>query len=387
MIRTDFMNFSATLTNPNLINWIAEKNKVIGYYCSSIPEEIIHAAGILPYRIRGTGNDNYILADSILSQFNCSFIKSTLNLMMGGKYDFLSGLVLANTCDHVRRIYDIFEQKINKNTKTPINLFFLSLPHVFNERGWNWVRQEIRAFQGELEKKFKIQIDEEKIIEANEVYKKNQKLMERIKEFRILDKPKLSGVDFLKINVANGSVRKEYANDQLLNLVEYYEHDFTPSNKNVRARLMILGSSIDNPGFVEIIEHHGAIVVADLLCTSERWGLVEKLWKNEKIDKTDPYFPIIQRIYADCFCPRMMNGHSLRMDLVNQKIKHDRIDGIIVQRLEFCDLHGGENMLVQHEIEEELNIPVLSIDREYLLGDTGRLRTRVEAFLERLERQ
>ncbi len=382
----EFLGYASTLTNPHLNEWIENNNRVIGYYCSSIPEEIIHAAGILPYRIRGTGAENYNLADSILSQFNCSFVKSTLNLMMEGKYDFLSGLVVANTCDHCRRVYDIFEHKLNKKAKYPLKLFFLSLPHVFNERGWDWIREEIQKFQAEIEKKFNIQIDEEKIVKTNELYSTNQKLVEKLKEFRTLDTPKINGVDFLKIINSNGSVRKDYANVELQKLIDYYQQDSTPSKESVRARLMLLGSSIDNPGFIEILEHHGAVVVADVLCTSERWGLVEKLWSNEKVDRTNPYFPIIQRIYADCFCPRIMNGHSLRMDLINEKIKTDRIDGVIVQRLEFCDLAGAENMLVQHEVEEQ-GIPVLSLDREYLLGDTGRLRTRVEAFLERLERK
>jgi benzoyl-CoA reductase/2-hydroxyglutaryl-CoA dehydratase subunit BcrC/BadD/HgdB len=114
---------------------------------------------------------------------------------------------------------------------------------------------------------------------------------------------------------------------------------------------------------------------------------VEKMWLNKNLDRSDPYYPIIQRIYGDCFCPRMMNGHSMRMDLIKQKVKNDAIDGVIVQRLEFCDLAGTENMLVQHELEENLSIPVLSLDREHLLGDTGRVRTRVEAFLERVERK
>ncbi|MHA1111561.1 MAG: 2-hydroxyacyl-CoA dehydratase subunit D [Promethearchaeota archaeon] len=384
MNATDFLDLSSTLTNPHLTDWVENGNKAIAYYCSSIPEEIIHAAGMLPYRVRGTGNENYNLADSILSQFNCSFVKSTLNLIMQGKYDFISGMVFANTCDHVRRIYDIYEHKLNKNSETPMELFFLSLPHLFNERGWNWVRDEIIAFQEELCKKFNIHIEEDEIIKANNIYTENQDLISKLKEFRTLPEPKINGVDFLKINIANGSVRKDYANEQLQQLIEYYQHDLTPSNESVRARLMLLGSTIDNPGFIEILEHHGAVVVSDVLCTSERWGLVEKLWEKEKVDRTDPYFPIIQRIYADCFCPRIMNGHSLRMDVIKQKIKNDHIDGIITQRLEFCDLHGGENMLIQND--QELGVPVLSLDREHLMGDIGRLRTRVEAFLERMER-
>ncbi len=111
--------------NPHLSDWIEDEKKVIGYYCSSIPEEIIHAAGILALSSSRNGNDTYNLADSILSQFNCSFVKSTLNLIMQGKYDFMSGMVFANTCDHVRRIYDVYEHKLNLKSKNPYGIILL----------------------------------------------------------------------------------------------------------------------------------------------------------------------------------------------------------------------------------------------------------------------
>ncbi|MBN2157665.1 MAG: 2-hydroxyacyl-CoA dehydratase [Candidatus Lokiarchaeota archaeon] len=386
MSATNFLDFSSLLRNAHLTEWIQNHKKVIGFYCSSIPEEIIHAAGMLPYRIRATNNLNYNLADSLLSQFNCSYVKSTLNLIMEDKYNFLNGIVIANTCDHVRRMYDIYKHKLNKNSQNPIALFFLSLPHLFDENGWLWVREELKLFQEQLSRNLNIEIDERKIQETNHLYKRNQELIRKIMEFRILPEPKLNGVDFLKISIANSSVRKEYANEKLEQLIMYYQQDEGPKIENVRARLMLLGSSIDNPAFIQILEHHGAIVVSDLLCTSERWGLKDPLWHYDNWNSEDPYYPIIQRIYGDCFCPRIMNGHSLRMNLIKQRIKEAKIDGIILQRLEFCDLHGCENMLIQQEMEEINGTPILSIDREYLLGDTGRLRTRVEAFLERLER-
>ncbi|MBD3351154.1 MAG: 2-hydroxyacyl-CoA dehydratase, partial [Candidatus Lokiarchaeota archaeon] len=157
-----------------------------------------------------------------------------------------------------------------------------------------------------------------------------------------------------------------------------------PSIKDVRARLMLGGSSVDNPEFVEVLEHAGGAVVADSVCTSTRTFWDDNLWMPEGQEIDDDLDELVRRVYVRSLCPRIMNGHQERLKFIKSQIKNAKVDGLILQRIEFCDLHGCENMLLEHEIEEDLGIPCLSIDREHFLGDTGRLRTRVEAFLEKI---
>jgi len=54
-----------------------------------------------------------------------------------------------------------------------------------------------------------------------------------------------------------------------------------------------------------------------------------------------------------------------------------------LQHIKFCDLHGVDNMLFERDLESE-GIPCLRIEREYGSFDTGRIKTRVDAFLERI---
>jgi benzoyl-CoA reductase/2-hydroxyglutaryl-CoA dehydratase subunit BcrC/BadD/HgdB len=79
----------------------------------------------------------------------------------------------------------------------------------------------------------------------------------------------------------------------------------------------------------------------------------------------------------------MMDAHPTRLDFVKDQIAKAKVDGVILQRIEFCDIHGTDNMLFSHELEKE-SIPILNIDREYLMSDVARFKTRVEAFIEQL---
>jgi benzoyl-CoA reductase/2-hydroxyglutaryl-CoA dehydratase subunit BcrC/BadD/HgdB len=50
----------------------------------------------------------------------------------------------------------------------------------------------------------------------------------------------------------------------------------------------------------------------------------------------------------------------------------------------FCDISGYEQFLLGSDFKED-GIPYLQLDREYMLGGVGQMRTRVQAFLESIE--
>ena len=75
---SQFEEVSRTLLNSYIEEWKEQGKKVLGYNCTYFPEEIVHAAGLLPFRIRGTGCTETTLADSFLARANCSFARACL---------------------------------------------------------------------------------------------------------------------------------------------------------------------------------------------------------------------------------------------------------------------------------------------------------------------
>jgi len=51
-----FSEATKTLLNPVLQNWKDQGGKIVGYFCSTVPEELITAAGLIPLRMRATGS-------------------------------------------------------------------------------------------------------------------------------------------------------------------------------------------------------------------------------------------------------------------------------------------------------------------------------------------
>ena len=79
----------------------------MGYLCSYVPEEIVHAAGFTPLRVRGNSAP-LRHADAHLQSFTCALCRSSLDQALGGELEFLAGTVLAHTCDAMQALADLW---------------------------------------------------------------------------------------------------------------------------------------------------------------------------------------------------------------------------------------------------------------------------------------
>ncbi|MHA1491183.1 MAG: 2-hydroxyacyl-CoA dehydratase subunit D [Promethearchaeota archaeon] len=373
-----FLKISNSIANTYIKDWQKNNKKVIGYYCTYIPEELLHAANLLPFRIRSTGNKDTELADTYMVRFTCSYVRATLDLALKGGYDFLDGFLVCNSCDHSRRMYELFDLKVfnRKGFEKKVPRFYLAIPHIISEEGFEWYKQEIEEFKEEMETSYNIKkIIDDDLVNSINIFNRNRELLREIHELRIQDAPRITGTDALQISMANSSVPKEIANKELERILSLLKE--SEGIKSNSKRIMLVGSIVDNTDFVNLIEDSGALIVSDLLCFGTRNFLDDVKIKTGK----KPLDEIVKRVYYRLSCPRMMDDHIRRLDFLKEEIKRAKIDGVILQRINNCDLHGCDNMLFEHELKE-LDIPAINIDREFYQADTTRLQTRIEAFLE-----
>ena len=377
-----FLSASSSIMNSYIENWQKIGNKVVGYYCTYIPEELLHAAEILPFRIRATGNKDTELADTYMVRFTCSFVRATLDLALKGIYNFMDGFLICNSCDHSRRMFELFDLKVfnKENIDKKIDRFYLSIPHIITEEVFHWYLKEIEELREELESAYNCEISDEKLNHSIDIYNQNRELLRELHKLQIQEFPKITGTDALQISMANASVPKEIANKELkriLNDLKKKEEMDVSSKK----RIIVVGSVVDNIDFIQLIENSGAFVASECICFGTR-----NFYDSMDFDHGggNPVNSLTKRLYYRISCPRMMHDHENRLNFLKEEINNANIDGVILQRINNCDLHGCDNMLYTHELKE-LDIPVLNIDREIYQTDTIRLQTRIEAFIEMLK--
>lgn len=367
-----FMAASNCLVNHEMSDWLNGGGRIIGTYCSYVPEEMVVAAGLMPFRIRAVGNDSTELADVYLTHINCTFVRHSLNMALNGEYDFLDGIVTTTCCDHVRRLYDNLKRK---ETFPFINM--LSVPRKNTEFQVEWYYQELLKFKHALENQFSITINKDQIKEAIQIQNESRRLQKRLFMFRKEENPPITGAEALAVSVSGTAMPVAEYNKLLKKLLD--ELSDVRSERNYRARLLILGGILDNPEYIQLIEDQGGLVVADSLCFGSRL-----FW--EEVDETedDPLKALARyHITHRPSCPHLLGGRAKHTDLIKDMARQFQVDGIIMERINFCDNWGFEKYMLRKTLKEE-GIPFLILDREYHHSSIGQMKTRVQAFIETL---
>ena len=370
----EFQEVSKTLMNPALKKEEEKGTKIIGYFCSYGPAELITAAGMIPFRIRATGSKGTDLSDAYLSSINCSFCRNALNLGLAGEYDFLDGLIVLNNCDHVRRIYDNWRRKI----KTPM-VQMMSLPKKITDPSIQWYYDELKIVKKAIEDKFNVKITDAKLKEAIKLHNETRRLQRKLYDLRKKDNPPITGADTLAVMVAGTALPLKEYNAMLKELAD----DLGKSEGvgKPKARFLIIGGILDDPEYIKVIESTGGLVVTDVLCFGTKNFRAEI---DEKMK--DPIAALAKYYIADRpSCPRMFGDQPRRSQLVKDLIKEYKVDGVIGERIVFCDLWAGEIFMLADDLKE-INVPILKLDREYSMTGAGQVRTRVQAFVESMGR-
>jgi benzoyl-CoA reductase/2-hydroxyglutaryl-CoA dehydratase subunit BcrC/BadD/HgdB len=364
------IELSTRLDNEYIQKWKQQGRKVVGFFCSYIPEEIIYAADILPYRIRPAGCTQTKEADVYMSNVNCTFAKCCLDYGLGEEFSFLDGLVSMNSCDHVRRVYDIWRLK-----KPLPFMHFLSVPHSNHERAIEWYKDELTIFKDAIENHFGVSVTPAKLEKAIEIYNRTRKLIRKLSEVMKQDFPPITGTEYLNIILASFVTPKEQYNQLLEGLLE--EIKLMKAASDFRVRLMLIGSAFDQLDFAKIIEDSNGRVVTDTLCFGSQFYY-------DIFEGDSDLMGALTKFYLNkASCPRFSEAVKERLDFIEEKIREFRVDGVIYQRIRYCNLWGGEAFLTAKKLEE-IDIPFINLEREYYPTALGALRTRIEAFLERI---
>ncbi len=347
--------------------------KVFGWFCTYVPEEVIHAARILPIRI--TGYSEEVELDDGNAYFyinNCSFSRSCLQLGLRGGYEFLDGVVGGSTCDGARRLFDLWRHYIG----TPFHQV-ITVPRKSTEPAHELYYQQVVEFQQRLEEFLGIKITDEALVKSIGVYNESRALLKKLYDFRKLDAPPVTGAETMEVLDASFRMPKELFNNYLKELLAEIEK--SGNGYKGRARLMLVGSVMANPEFVRCIEGQGGLVVADELCTSTRYWSDPVLLK-----KGEPPLLSLSRRYLNNFpCARMVPSDD-RFNRIIALARDFNVDGVVSQIIRYCVSYAHDLPLLREKLGQ-VGVPVLALDVEYGTPGSGQIQTRVQAFLEMLE--
>lgn len=361
----------------------ADGKLALGYTCYHVPEVLLNCGDCFSVRLRAPRTGSLDIATYYMSNFLCGYSKAILERGIEGGYNFLNALLGSETCSEMNRAIEHFELLKLVEDKN----FFVSFmdvpfkiePHTVK----HYVKQATNKVINPLRERFHVDFSDESLIKAVEEHNEVCRLMTEIGDYRKEENPRITGYEYHILNLVTYCCPKYLILDKLRETAEELKTREPDAKKNYRAKIVVVGSEMDDPEFTKLIEESGALVVADRYCFGALPGRQEiKLDKNRDI-----LTQICEHYMRTSQCPRYMSHEKVqgRRDYVNELVQEYHADGVLYEQLKFCEYWGYERALASKIMSEDYNVPSASVDRQYTASSSGQLRTRVQAFVESLE--
>jgi benzoyl-CoA reductase/2-hydroxyglutaryl-CoA dehydratase subunit BcrC/BadD/HgdB len=352
--------------------WKASGGHVIGWFNPYIPEEIIHAAGMLPFEVTGDNEPVQMqAAEAYIYSNSCSKIRTCWQLQLDGKYGFLDGLVSSSMCDQDKRLYSLFEYY----KKLPY-MDILYAPRKRDEEAVKLYLADLQDFRDRLSQYRWNRLPAADIEKSIKVYNRGRELMHQLYELRKRDRPPVTGAEALEVSKAAVRMPRERFNELMEQLLD--EIKSTGREIKKARRLMVIGSDLHNTNQMASLEALDAVVVVDEMDIGIRraWG---------QVDTKLPPMEALARYYV---MGRPVDKHNWisdgRLEFIGELVDQYKVDGVVSQDVRFCTYNGWDKFDLKKQMQDR-GIPLLQIDLEYGYPAGAQMKIRVEAFLEMLE--
>ena len=197
------------------------------------------------------------------------------------------------------------------------------------------------------------------------------------------ENPRITGYEYHILSLITYCCPKALILPMLRETAEELKTREPDAKKNYRAKIVVVGSEMDDPDFTKLIEDSGALVVADRFCFGSLPGREEIILNDDE----DILTQIALHYMKTSQCPRYMSHEKVqeRRDYVKKLVDEYHADGVMYEQLKFCEYWGYERALASYVMSGDYGVPTAAVDRQYTASASGQLRTRVQAFVESLE--
>lgn len=367
--------------------WKNAGGRVVGYLCDNVPEELILAAGFLPYRL--SGDPQFSTLITVLERYvqpfaapfsarnrGVGFVDAMLAMLLSGQFDFVDYLIVPHTRKTIQAFYR--ELTLAKQTYLSLRipeLFYLDHAYtpfysaeVFNRESLLELRARLEAWSGRA-------LSDAAISEAIEITNTSRRLLQQLAALRAAEPPRISGVDALQLIGASFFMDKREYNRLLGCFIE----DAPTNDLGGKPRVFVGGSPLDNLGFYELVESCGAVVVAEDHCWGNRCG------EFEVDTNVPPFEALAERYHRKPAC-------SIEFPMVRVvercvgRACAARVDGAIFFVMEGDGVHIWDTPDEIAALERN-DVPSLYLSGQpYQLEDPEPLRARLSEFVGALRR-
>ncbi len=345
---------------------------VVGNFCTYTPEELIYAAGGVPFRLFGTKED-ISLADKHLQSYCCSLVRGGLEDALRGNLSFLAGAVFPHTCDSIQRLSDIWRL----NAGFPFHIDVVLPVKLDTKSARTYMIDVLAGCKTDLETALGVQITPERLRHAITVYNDIRRTLGDIYRMRSADPSIISARDLYHVVKASMIMDRDELPPLLHTLRDELKAGVKAMPSNTGRRVILSGGICNHPDIYTVLEESGAQVIWDDLCTGTRY------FEEQIEENIDPIEAISDRYITRMVCPAKHLDVTARGENLVHLAKAQKASGVIFLFLKFCDPHSFDYPYLKKFLDDA-GVPNILLEVEAQLPSDAQLRTRFETFVDML---
>lgn len=327
--------------------------KVIGYMPVYVPREIVHAAGMLPLGILGGGADMEVIhGDAFYQSYICRIPRSTIEMAINGKLDFVDGMMFPSICDVIRNLSGIWKLLFKEKY-----VRYFDAPQNFREEvGGVFYANEMRELRDGLAKLGGREVTDDDIRRSIAVYNENRRWVNRVYDFRADFPWKAPSAEVYLLMRAGMVLPPEEHTALMGEYLAAAEAADRPMRDN--CRVVLTGAFCEQPplSLIKSLEMSGCYIVDDDLLLVSRWLLTDVPTEGDPIGNLSRAFLLHSAETAAKYEPDVARKGGYLIDSVRKR----KADGVIFAAPSFCDPALLDKPMIISRIEP-LGIPYIHI--------------------------
>ena len=355
---------------PTVRRWRESGGKVVGHFQVYFPEEIVHAAGMLPFKVRGAPIEA-MQADSRFGSYLCSILKSSLELALSGRIEF-DMFVTPPICDAARNLAAVW----GRNFPYPCEILYLP-QNANSPAAPTYLRNEYARLQQKIEAIAGRRVTEEDLRRSVAVFNRNRALLRELYAIKRAT-PWLVSVDEAYVLVALGGLIPREEHNELLEAV-LPQIAARPNKKQDRIRLVFEGGFCEQPplDLLRVISRSCYVVDDDLLI-----GL---RWILEDVPLTGDTLRNFACAYLEksSYSPVQHDLRKPKEKMLIERIRNARAEAAILTAAKMCEPGLEEQVAYLHALDEA-GIPYFISEFEEKMTTFEHLEIQLETFVENI---
>jgi benzoyl-CoA reductase subunit C len=353
---------------PTLKRWREAGGKVLGHFQVYFPEEIAHAAGMLPLKMHGAQIEAR-QAEARFGSYLCSIIKTSLELALSGRVG-LDLFVTHPICDAARNLAAVW----GRNFSYPCEILYLP-QNANSSHAVEYLRHEYDRVRRTIQDVSGVEVTDGALRHSIAVFNENRRLLRALYDIK-RQRPWLLPVDEAYVLMAaGGCIPREEHNALLRAMLPQIEA--RRARAQDRLRVVFEGGFCEQPP-LDLLRTIGqsCYVVDDDLMIGLRWITKDVATAGDPLHNLAEAY-----IERSTYSPVQHDLRKPKEQMLLDRIRHSGAGAAIITAAKMCE-PGLDEQVAYSKALDEARIPYFVSEFEESMTSFEHLEIQLETFVE-----